>query len=106
MAPYGGDLGPLNIMETKKRNRGPKIARLTSVARCGVEIGKLYRLMRRGELKTFDGLRMCQTLLGLKACLETTALEERIAELEMTLSHRESVPFRQRLLDHDQHRTN
>jgi hypothetical protein len=74
-------------METKKRVRGPKIAKLTSVARCGVEIGKLYRLMRRGDLGTCDGLRMVQALLGLKACLETSEIERQVAEIKAALAN-------------------
>jgi hypothetical protein len=84
-------------METPKRKRRPKICRLTSVARCGVEIGKLYRLMRCGELATVDGMRMAQTLLALKACLETTELERRLSELEMALAVRERQPYKPRL---------
>ena len=66
----------------KPRPRGPKIAKLTSVARVGVEIGKLYRLMRRGELDTIEGLRMTQCLLRLKACLEQSEVERRLDEIE------------------------
>jgi hypothetical protein len=86
-------------METKSRKRRPKIARLTSVSRCGVEIGKLYRLMRCGELNTSDGMRMVQSLLGLKACLETSEIEARIKALEETITNRNQsfkprvVPF-------------
>jgi hypothetical protein len=78
-------------METKKRIRGPKIPRLTSVARCGAEIGKLYRLMRRGELDTADGQRMTNCLLALKACLETTEIERKIAEIEAAVLQRDNV---------------
>jgi len=42
---------------------------------CGVEIGKLYRLMRRGDLDTIEGVRMTQVLLGLKQCLEYSNIE-------------------------------
>jgi hypothetical protein len=84
-------------METKKRIRGPKIPRRTSVARCGVEIGKLYRLMRRGELSTSDGLRMVNALLGLKACLESSEIEKRLELIEIAVAHREPERFRPRV---------
>lgn len=79
-------------MDTKQRLRGPKIARLTSVARCGIEIGKLYRLMRRGELDTIEGVRMTQVLLGVKACLEYSNIEQRILELETALATQSEQP--------------
>ena len=79
----------------KARTRGPQIGRLTSVARCGVEIGKLYRLMRRGELNTIEGVRMTQVLLGLKACLEYSNIEQRILELEAALAAQpDTQPFK------------
>jgi hypothetical protein len=80
-------------MERRPRVRGPKIAKLTSVARCGVEIGKLYRLMRRGELSTSDGLRMTNCLLGLKACLESSEIERRLESIEKALNC-EPAPIR------------
>jgi hypothetical protein len=73
-------------MERKPRPRGPRIPHLTSVARCGVEIGKLYRLMRRGGLDTLEGLRMCQCSLGLKAGLEQSEVEKRLDEIEAFVS--------------------
>ena len=80
------------------RERGPKIPRLTSVARCGAEIGKLYRLMRRGELNTADGKRMCDCLLALKLCLETTEIEAKIAALEAAVGQQNNVThFRPKL---------
>ena len=74
------------------RTRGPKICKLTSVAMCGVEIGKLYRLMRRGDLDTIEGVRMTQVLLGLKQCLEYSEIEKRILELEAALAAQAEQP--------------
>jgi hypothetical protein len=76
----------------KARLRGPKIAKLTSVARCGIEIGKLYRLMRRGELDTLEGLRMCQVLLGVKACLEQAEVENRLDAIEAAVAANAAQP--------------
>jgi len=42
--------------------------------------------MRRGELDTIEGVRMTQVLLGVKACLEYSNIEQRIAELEAALA--------------------
>jgi len=64
------------------RAPGIKIPKLTSVARVGAEIGKLYRLMRREELNTPDGKRMVETLLALKACLEVSEIEARLQRIE------------------------
>ena len=75
-----------STLELKPRTRGPKIGKLTSVAMCGVEIGRLYRQMRRGELDTIEGVRMTQVLLGMKACLEYSNIEQRILELEAALT--------------------
>lgn len=82
--------------ENPKRIRGPRIPRLTSVARIGAEIGKLYRLMRREELNTADGKRMAEVLLGMKACLETSQIEAKIAELEAAVAAQQDnvTPFR------------
>jgi hypothetical protein len=84
----------------KARLRGPKIAKLSSVARCGAEIGTLYRLVRRGDLDTIEGLRMTQMLLGLKACLETAEFEERIAAIEAAVAARanQSSSFKPKLV--------
>jgi hypothetical protein len=72
----------------KPRKRSVRIPRLNSVARVGAEIGKLYRLMRHEELNTPDGMRMVQTLLGLKACLETCEIETRLKAIEEAVNGR------------------
>ena len=63
---------------------------------CGVEIGKLYRLMRRGDLDTIEGVRMTQVLLGLKQCLEYSDIEQRMLALEAALANQadQPVPFK------------
>jgi hypothetical protein len=43
--------------------------------------------MRRGELDTIEGVRMTQVLLGVKACLEYSNIEQRILELEAALAN-------------------
>jgi hypothetical protein len=77
--------------------RGPRIGRLTSVGLCGIEIGRIYRLVRNNELSSADGMRMVQMLLGLKSCLETADIERKIAEIELQLQAPKVVPFARRL---------
>jgi hypothetical protein len=81
-----------------ERIRGVRIGKLTSVARIGAEIGRIYRHMRREELNTADGKRMAEVLLGMKACLETSEIERKIAELEALILAQQQAnvvtPFR------------
>jgi hypothetical protein len=69
-------------MEDKARVR---IGRLTSVGMCGIEIGRLYRKVRRGELSSTEGMRMVQMLLGLKSCLESSEIERRLEAIEKAI---------------------
>jgi hypothetical protein len=78
-------------MEDKAKVR---IGRLTSVGMVGIEIGRVYRKVRHGEINAADGNRMVQMLLGLKACLETADVEKRLAEMEAALVPSKVVPFR------------
>jgi len=64
----------------------------------GVEIGRLYRLARRGEIDTLVAFRLAQILLGLKACLESSEFERRVAELEAAVAHREPEHFRPKVV--------
>ena len=67
-----------------------RIGRLTSVGMVGIEIGRLYRLARRGEIETIEAYRLAQVLQVLKACLETTEIEQRLAEIEAAVLAREN----------------
>ena len=67
-----------------------RIGRLTSVGMVGIEIGRLYRLARRGEIETIEAYRLAQVLQVLKACLETTEIEQRLAEIEAAVLARET----------------
>ena len=75
-----------------------RIGRLTSVGRVGIEIGRLYRLARRGEIDTLEAFRLAQVLLGLKACLESSEFERRVAELEVAIAHKEPEHFRPKVV--------
>lgn len=63
---------------------------MTSVGMVGIEIGRLYRLARRGEIETIEAYRLAQVLQVLKACLETTEIEQRLAEIEAAVIAREA----------------
>ena len=67
-----------------------RIGRLTSVGMVGIEIGRLYRLARRKEIETIEAYRLAQVLQVLKACLETTEIEQRLAEIERAIISRET----------------
>ena len=74
-------------------NLNPKrrAGQLTSVGRVGTEIGKIYRVALRGQIETVEAYRLTQVLLGVKACLETSAFEERLAEMETAIAQRGNV---------------
>jgi hypothetical protein len=68
-----------------------RIGRLTSVGMIGVEIGRLYRLARRGDIETIEAYRLASVLSVMAKCLETTEFERRIAEMEAAIAQRETV---------------
>jgi hypothetical protein len=65
-----------------KKEKEIRIGRLTSVGRVGVEIGRVYRAARHGKIRTDEGARLVQMLIGLKSCLESADFEQRMATLE------------------------
>lgn len=71
-----------------KFGRTPK---LNTVQNVGIEISRIYRLTKRGEIPTPDGYRMVQMLAVLKQCLETSEIERKIAELEAAIAQRDNV---------------
>jgi len=56
----------------------------------GIEIGRLYRLARRKEIETIEAYRLAQVLQVLKAYLETTEIEQRLAEIEAAVLSRDT----------------
>jgi hypothetical protein len=78
--------------------RRTRIGNLTTVTMVGVELARLYRKVRKGEVGSADGSRMATILLGLKACLETALLEKRMLEIETALSKAESSGFKPRIV--------
>ena len=55
---------------------------LKTVQNVGIEIARVYRKVKRGEINTSDGYRMVMILSVLKTCLESSALEQQLAALE------------------------
>ena len=68
------------------------------MGRVGIEFGRLYRLARRKEVDTLEAFRLTQVLLGLKACLESSEFERRVAELGAAVSQREPERFRPKVV--------
>jgi hypothetical protein len=66
----------------KKSINFARTPKLNTVQNVGIEISRLYRRTKRGEITTPDGYRMVQMLAVLKQCLETSEIERKIAELE------------------------
>ena len=56
---------------------------LDTVQNVGIEIARVYRKTKKGEINTSDGYRMVMILSVLKSCLESSALEQRLAALEL-----------------------
>jgi hypothetical protein len=63
---------------------------LVSVQAVGIEISRIYRRTKRGEIDTADGYRLVQMLAVLKNCLETAAFEQRMTDIEAAIAARNS----------------
>jgi len=50
----------------------------TTVQNVGIEIARIYRKTKRGEISTPYGYRLVQMLAVLKSCLESATLEQRL----------------------------
>ena len=74
-----------------ERKRRVKIGRLTSVGRVAIELGRLYRQARHGEVETIEAYRLATILSAMAKCLETSAFEERLAAMEAAVAQRETV---------------
>lgn len=64
------------------RERGPKIGKLTSIARMGEEVGRVYRGMRRGEIDPQTGTALVKALLAKKTFTEAVTFEQRLDAIE------------------------
>jgi hypothetical protein len=75
-----------------ERQRRVRIGRLTSVGRVAIELGRLYRQARYGEVETIEAYRLATILSAMAKCLETAEFERRIADMEATLMQRANQP--------------
>jgi hypothetical protein len=78
--------------------RGPRIGQLTSVGRVAVEVGRIYRAARRGDIDSIEAYRLASVLSVMAKCLEKTEFERRIAEMEVAIVSRGNEPFKPRLV--------
>ena len=65
-----------------KNKRKMRIGPLVTVGGVVTELGKVYRLARRGELDLGDATRLTYILLEIRCALEAGDIERRIDELE------------------------
>jgi hypothetical protein len=66
-----------------------RIPRLNTVQRVGDQIALLYRWARTQKMDSMEAYRLMQVLMGLKACLESAAYEDRLQKLEQALAARD-----------------
>jgi hypothetical protein len=71
---------------------------LDTVQNVGIEIARVYRKTKKGEITTPDGDRMVQMLAVLKSCLESAMFEQRIASLEAQADSATVEHFRPRVV--------
>ncbi len=67
------------MSDAKGKTRIPPLGTVGGVCR---EMARVYREARHGDLPIEDGSRLVAMLTQLRAALETSALEERVAALE------------------------
>jgi hypothetical protein len=75
----------------KERQRRVRIGKLTSVGRVAIELGRLYRQARYGEVETIEAYRLASVLSVMAKCLETSEFERRLAAMETAVAQRETV---------------
>jgi hypothetical protein len=75
-------------MAEKRRLR---IGSLSTVTMVGCEIARLYKQCRRGEIESVEAYRLSNVLSMLAKCLEQSALEQRLEQLEKALAEPSNV---------------
>jgi hypothetical protein len=71
-----------------------RVGKLSNSTMVSVEIARIYRQCRRGEMDTSEGYRYANILSILAKCLEQSNLEQRLAELEAALAAQSDQPFK------------
>ncbi len=65
-----------------KKTRKVRVARLDTIGRVVSELGKVYRLARRGELDLNDAKSLVYCLREIRCALESGDVERRLEALE------------------------
>lgn len=78
--------------EEKQRLRAVRIGRLGTPLEVAAELGRVYRHARHNQLDSAIAARLAQILLAMRQCLETAALETRLAELEELVGKAGTAP--------------
>ena len=87
-------------MMTEDQKRVLRIGKLDTVMNVGNELGRLYRHARKGKIETIEAFRLAGVLNALRQCLEASAIEQRIAELEAAVMGRTAL----KLVSLEEHR--
>jgi hypothetical protein len=64
------------------RKRAIKIGRLTTVMEVAAELGRVYRDARHEKIDSALANRLADILSAMRACMEASEFERRIAEIE------------------------
>jgi hypothetical protein len=65
---------------------------LSSIAQCRREVSRLYRLARRGKIKSDEASRLVYVLDKCASLIERGELEQRVRDLETAAQLRTSLP--------------
>ncbi len=68
--------------KTEKPARRPPSIPLTRVGHVRDELAKVYREVRRGDLGSNEGGKLCYILMAIRQVIETGELESRVKALE------------------------
>ena len=68
------------------RKRNIRIGRLNTLGGVLVELGRIYREARRGELDKSDATKLATILREMRCALEASEIETRLKALEMRLT--------------------
>ena len=88
-----------------KRTRKVRIGPLETVGHVVTELGRVYRLARRGELEMDEAKSLTYMLREIRCALEAGDVERRLEELETTFSPESVEPWRRRVAGVTSHET-
>ncbi len=77
-----------------KRTRKVRIGPLETVGHVVTELGRVYRLARRGELEMDEAKSLTYMLREIRCALEAGDVERRLEELETTFSPESAEPWK------------